>query len=141
MLGWLLVWGCEKESEGDSGTEPEPDPPGACGEVSSFDAVITGRVQDDAQNAVGSALIDLEERSWTPGTLHGSATSNADGTFTLTATGMPAVEDCWGTAVSFWLVGSEGELWGEKPMNSLLFDAWVTGTGQADLGEFPLTLR
>jgi hypothetical protein len=141
MLGWLLLWGCGKEPEGDTGTEPEPDPPGACGDISSFDATITGLVQDASGNAVGGALVELEERTWTPGTIHGSATAASDGTFVLAATGLPVVEDCWGTAVSFWLLGSSGDLSGEKPMNSLLFDAWADGTGQTDLGSFPLTLE
>jgi hypothetical protein len=141
MLGWLLLWGCEKEPEGDTGTEPDPDPPGACGDVSSFDATIVGRVADASGSSVSGAEIALEERTWTPGTIHGTATSEADGSFSLSATDLPAVEDCWGTAVSFWLVGSAEQTTGEKPMNSPLFDAWSDGTGQVDLGDFPLTLQ
>ncbi|MEZ4239085.1 MAG: carboxypeptidase-like regulatory domain-containing protein [Myxococcota bacterium] len=135
----LALAGCSGEAT--TTTTGTTDPPGACGAVSSMDVHVVGTVEDDDHLPAAGVEIVLVERNWSPGTVHGTATSDADGAFALDGTDLPVVEDCWGTAVSYWLEGTLGEAWGEKPMNPLLMDAWVDGTFQVDLGAFPLNVH
>ena len=102
---------------------------------------VVGTVEDDDHQPVADVDLALEERNWSPGTVHGTSRSEASGAFVLDASELPVVEDCWGTAVQYWLVGTRGDLAGEKPMNSLLVRAWLDGVEDVDLGQFPLIVR
>jgi hypothetical protein len=130
-----------------SGGEPGEPPPdstdqsGACGDVSAIDVRVVGTVEDGDGAAAGDVDVALVERNWTPGTVHGTARTDAAGAFEMDATGLPVVEGCWGTAVQFWLEGTKGQLSGEKPMNSLIIDAYLEARSEVDLGAFPLVVR
>ena len=141
LLGGLLWSGCKEDEEPSSESTADSEPIGACGELSSFDVTVVGRVKDLDNQWVAGVNVALEERNWSPGTIHGASVSDGDGAFSFAASGLPVVEDCWGTAVQYWLVGASGALAGEKPMNPLMVDAYESGLGVVDLGEFPLILR
>lgn len=139
LLGALGSLGCRGEEE-PSSTETDGVPAGACGEFSSIDVTITGRVRDTDQQWVAGVDLALEERNWSPGTVHGRSVSDSQGSFSFAASGLPILEDCFGTAIQFWLVGQTDDLSGEKPMNPLIIEAWESGEHAISLGEFPLLL-
>ncbi|MEQ1564232.1 MAG: carboxypeptidase-like regulatory domain-containing protein [Myxococcota bacterium] len=115
---------------------------GACGEKSEIaSVVIEGRVRDEQQNWVADVDVQLEEWNWDPGTIHGAGRTDATGAFSFTATNLPVLEDCWGTAVQFWLVGEKGYLRGEQPMNPYLIEAYESGAGSVNTGDVPMILR
>jgi hypothetical protein len=140
MRGWValgaVACGHGELATGETGgTEPV----GACGDVTSIpELTIVGRVRDVDQNWVEGVDLALEERNWSPGTVNGTATSGPGGQFELVATNLTVVEECWGTAVSYWLHGVTDTAEGDKPMNPDLEHAWSSGSDQVDLGEFPL---
>ena len=133
----LALTACSGEEPGPSTTDTT-EPQGACGDVSSIDVSITGTVEDGDGTFLSGVSVWLEERNWNPGTIHGEATSDGAGSFTFQALGLPVVEDCWGTAVQFYLVGETDTLSGEKPMNSPIFNAYDDGSYSVDLGAFGL---
>lgn len=135
---WAIACAGPADEPTDTGTD---DPQGACGDVSAIDVTITGTVRDGDQQWVPGAEVALEERNWEPGTIHGQATTDADGRFTMSAVNLPVVEGCWGVVVQFWLIGTSGDLSGEKPMNSLIIGAYTDETFSVDLGGGPLILR
>lgn len=147
-LGWAAVVsagvGCAGGGGGspvDSGT-PEgevPDPPGACGDVTSFDTTVRGVVEDAAGARVPFAEVWLEERNWAPGE-KGRGAADADGVFAIDGRSLPVVEDCWGVATQFWLVGEKGDLWGEWPATRILIPAYTYGE-DAEMGDLPLVLE
>lgn len=142
MRGILLTfWAVACSGPTDPATEtPTDDPQGACGDVSAIDVRITGGAVDADQQPVAGAHVALEERNWVPGTIHGEADTDASGRFALDATSLPVVEGCWGVAVQFYLIGTAGDLTGEKPMNSQIIGSYTTGTFEVELGPFPLIL-
>lgn len=139
---WTL-WACTKDGEptGDSADETPLDTDGACGAVSEVDLSITGGVVDAEGRPLPGAQVWLEERNWKPGQVHGEGTADGAGRFAFDAFDLPVVEGCWGSAVSYWLVGETGTLWGEKPMNPGLSAAVESGATTVDLGAFPLSLE
>ncbi|MEQ1500587.1 MAG: carboxypeptidase-like regulatory domain-containing protein [Myxococcota bacterium] len=140
MWLWAMAIGCSGDGEtGDSGETT--DPQGACGDVTEIDVTISGRVVNDDGAGIPDANVQLEERNWSPGTVHGEATTDGSGSFSMTARALPVVEGCWGTAVQFWLVGEAQDLVGEKPMNPQIIGAFDDGSLSVDLGPFPLVLR
>ena len=118
----LALIGCGGKDE-DTGAYVPPTNDGACGAV-TYDnpAVVTGRILlPDGAPAAGATVI-IEERNWTPGTVHAEGVTAADGTYELDAA-LTIVEGCWGTAVAYYLVADLGEQHGEHPLNSFLFNA------------------
>lgn len=141
-IGWgLLLGGCGGGGSSTSETDDTDDHAGACGDVSSMDVVLTGLVVDDDNVGVEGADLVMEERNWSPGHVHGVGRSGPGGAFEMQGVDLPVVEDCWGTAVSYWLVGTAGELTGERPLNPEFLHAWDDGTFTADISDFPLILR
>lgn len=141
---WTAVWigivgvGCAGSD--DPTLAPDPEPAGACGDYHETDVQIVGRVTTADGTPVEGADIWLEERNWAPGTVHGSGTADAQGAYTFDATTLPIIEDCWGTAVDFWLVGEAPGLFGDKPMNPPIINAWNDGSLVVDAETFPLIL-
>jgi hypothetical protein len=143
----LLVLGCTPNSGKDTGANPTDSGRGACGDVSTIDLVhISGGVRSsEDQTWVPNVDLALEERNWDPGHVHGTARTDANGQFTLTAEEITVVDGCWGLAVSYWLVGVGAgpyDGWaGEKPLNPVLIEVWETGDIDTSLGQFPMFLR
>ncbi|MCA9490727.1 MAG: hypothetical protein KC621_12440 [Myxococcales bacterium] len=106
-----------------------------------MNVTLTGRVVDGDGVGVEGADLWLEERNWSPGRVHGATLSESGGAFELVGGDLPVVEGCWGTAVSYWLVGDDGARTGEKPLNPELLHAWEDGSFAADISSFPLILR
>jgi hypothetical protein len=102
---------------------------------------ISGGVRSTVdQRWLPNVDLALIETNWSPGTIHGTARSDAAGQFVLTAKDITVVEDCWGLTVSYWLVGEDDGWTGDKPMNPLLIEAWESGDTTQDLGAFPLLM-
>lgn len=142
--GVALLGGCGGGDGGGDEASPtphsaEPPPTGACGDVTSFDTVVRGHVEDAAGAPVAFATVWLEERNWAPGEL-GRGTSDAAGAFAVEARDLPVVEDCWGVATQFWLVGQKDALTGEWPATRILIPAYESGV-DADMGPLPLVLE
>lgn len=137
-VAWVAS-GCSPDtSDSDTSTST----PGACGERSTIASVeITGFVQSTVdQSRVPDVQIQLVETNWAPGTIHGTGRSDANGRFTMTASNITVIEDCWGLAVSYWLEGQKQDGWsGDKPMNPELMQVWETGDTDVVL-EFPLLM-
>lgn len=143
-IGWASLWvGCGGGGsvDGSETSETDTELSGACGDVSSMDVTLTGKVVDGDGAGIEGADLWLEERNWSPGRVHGTARSSGGGAFELIAVDLPVVEGCWGTAVSYWLVGDDGARTGEKPLNPEMLHAWEDGTFAADITAFPLILR
>jgi hypothetical protein len=139
--GVLLVAavGCRGETPTTPTGDDDDEPTGACGEVTSFDTTVRGRVEDAAGAPVPFADVWLEERNWAPGE-KGRGKADADGVFAIGARSLPVVEDCWGVATQFWLVGEKDALWGEWPATRILIPAYEYGE-DADMGDLPLVLE
>jgi hypothetical protein len=135
-IAFGLLVGCG--SAEDTGTD-DTTPTGACGAVTTHDVNISGVVHDGGGAGADGAVVSLEERSWDPGTL-GTATAASDGTFTISAT-ITGVEDCWGTALDYWLVASGDAGTAEDAVNQPLFNAVDDGSLTADVSGFPLVLE
>ncbi len=124
------------ETSSDTGTIPPED---LCGEIDAFDMAFEGRVEDASGQPVGGATVTLEERNWV-NQRFGEDRSSAEGVFEISAYALPRIEGCWGTGVSYWLIGESGPLWGEKPLNANFILALEDGLSSISL-DFPLILR
>lgn len=138
----LAMIGCGGGDEDTGAPEPEPTD-GACGAV-TYDnpATVTGRILlPDGSPAVGARVV-IEERNWTPGTIHAEGVTSDDGTYELDAA-LTIVEGCWGTAVAYYLVAELGEQRAELPANSPLFNAVdpeaVDPDGVAEMADLTLS--
>jgi hypothetical protein len=133
----VLAAGCDGGGTDDTSTG-DTDLNGACGEVTNHDVTVTGVVETAGGPAEG-ATVYVEERAWTGGMRMGTAQSAADGTFTIEVADLISVEDCWGTALDYYVVAEAGDLYGERGINSTLFNA--LSTGEADLSGAPLLIE
>jgi hypothetical protein len=139
--------GTDEDSGGGPGTGSGPPPThGACGEVHLEDQPVTvlGSVSDssDPPHPVEGATVQLEERNWYPGgKVFAEATSDENGAFTLVVSpGITVVDDCWGTAVDYWVTASKGAASGESSINTSLYNAIVGNAAQAADGVAELGL-
>jgi hypothetical protein len=113
---------------------------GACGEITTWDVTVIGKVEDAAGNVAGAA-VSLEDRGWEPITILGEATTTTNGSFTLEAQNVTAVEGCWGTLLDYVLVATEGSRSGERGINHPLYGAISDGSMEADITGNPLVIE
>jgi len=113
---------------------------GACGEISTWNVTVLGRVED-AAGAVGGAEVSLEDRGWEPVTGLGATTTATNGSFTVEARNLTAVEGCWGTLLDYVLVATEGSRSGERGINHPLYGAIDDGSMEADIRGNPLVIE
>ncbi len=153
MAGWLapllgcgsiLLVACGGGDDAEQDTGPllvtSTEPQGACGEVTDDHAIrIEGMVTLSDLPAVGADVL-LTERLWTPGMVHGTASVGADGRFSLDATDIVSVEDCWGTVLDYVLEARLDQLVGERDANAVLLPAIAAGDDVVDITEQPITL-
>ena len=118
----------------DSGTGTDDD--GACGDVTTHTVTVRGDVQDASGAAVQDAEVRLEERNWEPGIL-AEGTTDDTGRYELTAE-ITSVEDCWATALDYWVVVTDGELTVEDDLNQPLFNAIDDGSLDVDVATIVL---
>lgn len=122
---WLWMGcavGCVADEPVDTGPDTDPEG-GACGAVTEHDLVVTGVVHLDGEPVEGANVV-LEERAWhAGGKVFGTALSDAQGRFELSVDDVVSVEDCWGTALAYYLVGVRGDSRGELGVNGPLFHA------------------
>lgn len=123
-LGLLLVCGsaiaCGGGEAVDTG-DTDPAPKGACGEVTRHDLVLTGVVHHDGVPVQG-ANVTLEERAWhADGKVFGTAVTDASGAYVLDVDDVVSVQDCWGSALAYYLVGVRGDARGEMGVNGPLY--------------------
>ena len=136
----MLLGGCSGEEE------PIPEDTdtqiGECGEPAyGLEATITGLVQDATGAPVEGAEVRLEEWNWEPGTVHGTATTDVNGAFTMAATELVDVPGCWGTALDYHVVADFGELTGDAIANQKLYNALIDGSGVADFSSVPIVVE
>lgn len=157
----LVAAGCAGDAKTDdggappghsgSGTSPEStpttdtDPSGACGSPVNYDVVVLGLVETPTGAPADATTLALEDRGWQPGRVLGTATTDAYGAFTLQATAVTSLEDCWGTVLNYVLTaeraGPVGAQTAELGVNTPLYNAIQDGSLEADLGGLPITLR
>ena len=121
------------DTGGDLGTE--------CGETTTYDISIAGRVVDSKGKGLSGMTLYLDDRGQTHSSL-GQATTAADGTATFTAKDVTAIENCW-MVLDYWLVAedpSDVTRTDEDDMNTQLFNAIDDGSLSVDSTEFPLEL-
>lgn len=111
-----------------------------CGEPTAHEATISGRVEDASGAGVAGATVVLEDRAWNLGDILGTATSGGDGTFTLSASEVIEIENCWGQ-LNYTLVATEGDREGEKVITNYVFNAVDDGSFAVDLKDFPVTVE
>lgn len=131
----LLAAGCADSDTGEVDTEPA-----GCGDPTSHEATITGRVEDASGAGVSGATVILEDRAWNLGDILGTTTSGANGSFTLSASEVIEIENCWGQ-LNYTLVATEGDREGEKVITNYLFNAVDDGSFAVDLQDFPVTVE
>lgn len=134
LLTWLLA--CTAPTE----TETDDTDQGACGEVSEWVLTLHGAVEGPT-GAYEGATVVLEDRGWSPGTELGEATTGADGRFTMDGLQVTSVERCWGTLLDYVVVATDGDMSGEKGVNTYLYDAIDDGSLVADASAFPVDLE
>lgn len=139
-FAWLVACGGSPEVEPDD-TGEERD--GACGDVTTWDVDVYAAVTDEAGTPLESVRVALEERLWAPGEL-GAGTTGADGTVVFQAVGVTSVEDCWATALDYWIVAvpppDSGVGAAEDDFNTDLFNAIDDGSLVVDVRDRPIVL-
>jgi hypothetical protein len=133
MRWWVIAGlvgcggGSDGETDGADGGDGPPDD-GACGEIGTAPVQVLGELALADGSPAGGAAVRLEERNWNnPIRVFASGTTDPAGRFELAAT-IDTVADCWGTAVDYYVIGELGTAYGERGVNSYLFNA-VEGTG------------
>ncbi len=129
-ISWLLLLAACGTDEAPPPTDTEVQ--GACADPVYFDLEISGLVTDGGAPAEG-VEVRIEERNWEPGTIHGTATTGADGRFTVLATELPIIEGCWGWATGFHVVAQRGASTAEWGINSVITSAWQQGEAAVEL--------
>jgi hypothetical protein len=116
------------------------EPQGQCGDVTTWDVVLRGRVHNPFDQPIAGATITLEDRGWMPITVLATGTSDTYGAFELSIQGLTSVEDCWGILLDYVVTGESqlGQV-GEDGVNPELFDAVNSGSLEATMG-LPLVL-
>jgi len=122
-------------------TEDSEPPDGQCGDVSHWDLHIEGAVVDWQERPFEGIDVELQDRGWNPGTVMGTATTDADGMYAFDVSQLTSVEDCWGTLLDYVLVGTDGDLVAEEGVNPQLYNAIVDGSLEVDLYTVPLVLE
>ena len=106
---------------------------GACGDVSEHDVTISGGVLTPDGDPADGAVVWLDDRAWNFTEL-GNSVADQDGRFTLRATGVTSVEDCWGM-LDYVLVAEHASGYGEDGLNPQLRSAIDDGSLVVDLTE------
>lgn len=115
----------------------DTDPQGACGDPVLYDLQVTGQVMGPSGPSPEAHVI-LEDRVWAPGILAETYT-DGEGHFVMDVIGVTSLEGCWGL-LGYFVAADKGTFYGERGVNSELFNAISSGTMVADLS-FPLEME
>jgi hypothetical protein len=148
---WLVLLpvlaGCsgDDSTPGDAGDDGATDtevtePQGQCGDVTTWDVTVTGRVRAPDGNPAANATVRIEDRVWSPGTIYGTDLTDGSGVFSILAADLVSVEDCWGQ-LGYYAVAERDDTSGEAGINSALFTAIDQGTFVADISAIPIDLE
>ncbi len=110
-----------------------------CGSPVTHTITVTGHVVDSNGARVAGADVSFVDRAWAPGTLDQGVT-DANGNFTLVADELTWLPRCYGTALSYWVVATDGARTDEKAVNQRIFGAIEDETFAFSLDQFPMTL-
>ncbi|MBX2797335.1 MAG: hypothetical protein KTR31_06705 [Myxococcales bacterium] len=116
-------------------------PESACGSVHYVDMTLMGVVLDVDHEPAVDVDVWLEERNWSPHTVHGEGTTDDEGRFYFDIEQVPIVEECWGIGPQFFLAADDGSSGGEIPANMHIVWAWLDGTYEADISGLPCVLE
>jgi hypothetical protein len=129
-------------AEEDQGSEDLLDAPDSmCGNVWYVDMEVVGQLVGPDGTPVPDAEVWLEERAWMPTSVHGEGWTDAEGHFAFEVTGVPIVEDCWGWAALFHVVGERDDASGEIDVNMQIVRAWQDGSFVADVSNLDFVLE
>ncbi len=112
LVGFVGSLGCH--DGGDTGDAVPVE--SACGAVTQHALAVEVAVVDPAGAPVPGLSVLLEERAWAPG-VRGRGTTDGTGLARFDATGVVAVESCWGTAVDYVLVLGDAGATQDDPVN------------------------
>lgn len=126
-------------------TTPDPtgdtgEPQGACGDPVLYDMTVIGIVEGPGGEPSQGAHVVLEDRAWNVGDILGEGFTDENGSFTLAVTGLTSLEDCWGL-LGYYIVADKGVFYGERGINTNLFNAIYDGTLTVDLSTFPIEIE
>lgn len=137
----LLLAACAGGAGTSDTQDTDEGPDSACGETTRFDIVISGLVEDADGNPVEGATVVLDDQGYDHEE-KGEAVTDSAGTFSISATDLASVEDCWGTLLDYVLEADTTDgLSGEKSVNSYLLNAIEDGSYEADISAFPLVVE
>jgi hypothetical protein len=117
------------------------EPSGACGDPIQYNLTVIGTVTSGPGQYAPGAHVVLEDRGWEPGTILGEGVTDNKGVFTLDVVGLTSLENCWGTVLDYVLEADKGVFYGERDINSNLFNAIEDGSLVADMSAFPLEME
>lgn len=138
LSAFLLVAACEGGTE--TPVKPDIDDASACGdEVTGVSITFTGVTGTTNRQPVGGVIVSLEDRWSQPAVTLGEGTSAADGRFTVEATGISYLDNCW-SSTDFVIQGEAEGLYGELSVSREIHGAILDGTYAVDLGNQPLYL-
>jgi hypothetical protein len=98
-----------------------------------------GVILDESGAGLADAPVVLEDRSFQPAKILGSATTGADGGYTFTATDVTSWPGCWLTLLDYRIVVETAERYGELEVNRYMYDSIEAGTFVVDLADHPIT--
>ncbi len=117
-------------------------PQSACGNVWYVDMTMRGVLTDEMGQPLEGAEVWLEERAWSPiAKSHGMGMTDANGMFEFQVYELPIIEDCWGWAALYHVVGERGEASGEVEANLQVIKGWLDQSFVADVSNLPFTLE
>jgi hypothetical protein len=126
---------------GDTSDTQTTEPSGACGDPILYDLTVIGTVTSGPGQYAPAAHVVLEDRGWEPGTILGEGFTDEKGVFQLSVVGLTSLENCWGTVLDYVLEADKGVFYGEKDINTNLFNAIEDGSLVADMSAFPLQME
>jgi hypothetical protein len=108
-------------------------PQSQCGNVWYVDMTVVGQLTGPD--------VWLEERAWMPTSIHGEGVTDDEGRFSFDVVEVPIVEECWGWAALFSVVGEHADASGEIDANMQIVRGWQDGTNIADVSKLPFVLE
>lgn len=134
---WIVAIGAAGCGSPDTDVADTSD--GACGEPSLHDVTVEGSVVDgDTAAGVAGATVTLRDGQWSPPETLGTATTAADGTFSLAAAGVTDLPGCWGIVLDYQLEVTDGVREASRGINGPL-EAAIREGGVASV-EVPIEL-
>lgn len=122
------------------GPDDTDTPAGRCGPETDHVLSVLVAVVDEDERPVAGAQVSLQEFASRPG-VRGQATTDAAGHASLQDLSITSIEGCWGIALDYRILASEGSRAAEVGVNPSLFNAIDRGESVVDRRDRPIVLR